>query len=161
MTVAAGLYTGVVRHSRLKPKKLSLHHGCFWLAADVDSFGTLAARLWNFSYNRFNLLSFHDRDHGGEAGGSLRSHVERILADLELPVSAEHITIFCMPRVIGYGFNPLTLYFCQDHAGRLQAIIYEVHNTFGERHSYVVPVEQTNGSIRQTARKSFYVSPFM
>ncbi len=161
MTVAAGLYTGVVRHTRLKPKKLSLRHGCFWLAADIDSFGALAANLWNFSYNRFNLLSFHDCDHGSSRRGSLRAHIEQVLADARLPIQPANIMIFCMPRVIGYGFNPLTLYFCQDREGRLQAIVYEVHNTFGERHSYVAPVACGEDTIRQTARKSFYVSPFM
>ena len=67
-----------------------------------------------------------------------------------------------MPRVFGYGFNPLSVYFCYQRDGSLAAILYEVHNTFGERHSYLIPVERAAGAvIDQRCQKLFYVSPFM
>jgi DUF1365 family protein len=66
-----------------------------------------------------------------------------------------------MPRVLGYGFNPLSIYFCHRHDGTLAAVLYEVHNTFGERHSYIIPVDADSSCVRQRCDKRFYVSPFM
>lgn len=73
------------------------------------------------------------------------------------------ILLLTMPRILGFVFNPLSLYFCHDRGGRLRAIVYEVNNTFGERHSYVLPVtpEQAAGVIRQDCAKAFHVSPFL
>ena len=67
-----------------------------------------------------------------------------------------------MPRIFGYGFNPLSIYFCHHRDGALAALLYEVRNTFGERHTYLIPVrDRGNGTIRQSCEKRFYVSPFM
>jgi DUF1365 family protein len=63
--------------------------------------------------------------------------------------------------MLGYVFNPLSIYFCRRQDTSLAAIIYQVHNTFGERHSYVIPVEQNGRVVRQQCQKEFYVSPFM
>jgi DUF1365 family protein len=67
-----------------------------------------------------------------------------------------------MPRILGYAFNPLSIYFCHRRNNTISAIFYEVSNTFGERHNYLIPVQDdVKGPIRQESLKSFYVSPFM
>jgi hypothetical protein len=72
------------------------------------------------------------------------------------------VKLLCFPRVLGYVFNPLSIYFCHDPAGSLRAILYEVSNTFGQRHSYLLPVADGRaGPVRQHCRKEFYVSPFI
>lgn len=71
------------------------------------------------------------------------------------------IRILTMPRLLGFAFNPLIVWFCHDRTGRLSAIIYEVHNTFGERHSYVLPVVGDRAEVQQDVAKRFHVSPFL
>lgn len=161
MTLDPGLYHGVVRHTRVKPRKLSLRHRCFWLALDIDRLAETTSKLRVLSYNKNNILSFFDRDHGDGGDLNLRTQIEEILSRGGIYGKPEKIILFCMPRVLGYGFNPISLYFCYGEAGALQAIVYEVHNTFGQRHSYVAQVAGGNGPIIQTANKTFYVSPFM
>ena len=97
----------------------------------------LSARLRLFSHNRFNLFAFHDADHGDGSATPLRAQVERQLREAGIDLAGGAIRLLCMPRMLGYGFNPLSIYFCHRADGALAAIIYEVHNTFGERHSYV------------------------
>jgi DUF1365 family protein len=69
--------------------------------------------------------------------------------------------VLCYPRLFGFVFNPLSTWFCHDESGALAAIVYEVHNTFGERHAYVLAVTASDGPIRQECAKEFYVSPFL
>ncbi len=101
---------------------------------------TLDRRLKVFSHNRPNLFSLTDRDHGDGGALSLRAQAERLLAQNEIDTGGGPIWLLCMPRTLRYDFNPLSVYFCERPDGALAALIYEVHNTFGERHSYVLPV---------------------
>ena len=72
------------------------------------------------------------------------------------------IRLLTMPRILGFAFNPISLYFCHGRDGALRAILYEVDNTFGQRHGYFIPVEADDaGPVRQSCAKQFYVSPFM
>src|SRR5208337_3197100 len=71
------------------------------------------------------------------------------------------IRLLCMPRTLGYDFNPISVYFCERPDGAPAALIYQVHNTFAERHSYVLPVAGAGPSLRQACKKAFFVSPFM
>ena len=121
----------------------------------------LPGRSALFSHNRFNLLSFHDRDHGDGSGMPLRPQVERILEDHGIGFDGGSIRLFCMPRVLGYGFNPISIYFCHRRDGALSAIIYEVHNTFGERHSYVFDARDATAGSAHGCGKRLHVSPFM
>lgn len=161
MNAATGLYRGIVRHTRVKPRTIALRHRCFWLALDIDKIEEATTGLWLLSHNRANILGFYDRDHGDGSGKKLREQVESLLSQAGIANKPAKIVLFCMPRVLGYGFNPISLYLCSDESNNLQAIVYEVHNTFGERHSYVAPVQIVNGRIVQSADKAFYVSPFM
>lgn len=162
MSIPSAIYRGVVSHRRLKPKRHALRYRIFYLLLDLDEVDGLAGRLRLFSRNGFNLLSFHDRDHLAGSEVPLRTQVEAELkrAGIEGPHGA--ITLLSMPRVLGAAFNPLSVYFCHDPAGRLVAVLYEVNNTFGQRHSYLIPADGFDGAaVVQECAKQFYVSPFM
>lgn len=163
MTQASALYRGEVTHRRLRPRPHRLRYRVFWLLLDLDEIDALDARLRLFSRNRFNLLSFHDRDHGdGAVSPSARART--LLTEAGSDTGGGPIQLLTMPRVLGYVFNPISLYYCRHADGRLMAVIYEVTSTFGVRHAYVIPVppeDQTAGRIRQGAAKALYVSPFM
>lgn len=164
MTPASALYGGGVTHRRLRPREHRLNYRVFWLLLDLAEIDDLDRRLRLFSRNRFNLLSFHDRDHGDGSGAALRPQVEAWLARARIDLMGGPIRLLTMPRVLGYVFNPISLYYCHAADGRLAAVVYEVTSTFGVRHAYVIPVpaeDQAAGRIRQGAAKALYVSPFM
>lgn len=154
------LYFGTVMHRRLRPREHALSYRMFWMLLDLDEIDRLH-RPALFSRNRFNLLSFHDRDHGDGSGAPLRPQVERMLADNGIDVDGGPIRLFCMPRVLGYGFNPISVWFCHRRDETLSAIVYEVHNTFGERHSYVFAAQEAGTPAPHGSEKRFHVSPFM
>lgn len=157
----SALYTGSVMHHRLRPKEHRLRYSIFYLLLGLDEIDALASKLRLFSHNRFNLFSFHDRDHGESGPMSLRDRIERHLQEAGIDFGGP-IQLLTMPRILGYAFNPLSIYFCHRHDGSLSAIFYEVNNTFGQRHNYLIPVSSgAKGPIRQESQKSFYVSPFM
>jgi len=133
------LYVGSVMHRRLRPRRHRLRYRVFWMLLDLDEIERLPRVLRLFSHNRFNAVSFHDADHGDGSATPLRAQVERHLAAAGIALGGGAIRLLCMPRILGYGFNPLSVYFCYQRSGLLAAILYEVHNTFGERHSYLIP----------------------
>jgi len=164
VTHGSALYRGVVTHRRLRPREHRLNYRVFWLLLDLAEIDALDRRLRLFSRNRFNLLSFHDRDHGDGSGGPLRPQIEAYLGRAGIDIEGGPIRLLTMPRVLGYVFNPISLYYCHGADGRLAAVVYEVTSTFGVRHAYVIPVpaeDQAAGRIRQGAAKALYVSPFM
>ena len=161
MTLSSCLYRGSVMHRRLRPTTHRFRYRAFWLLLDLDEMPLLASRLRLFSRNRFNLFALHDADHGDGSATPLRLQAERCLMQAGIDIAGGPIRLFCMPRTLGYSFNPLSIYFCHRHDGQLAAIIYQVHNTFGERHAYVAPVAVDTGTIRHDCGKAFYVSPFL
>lgn len=162
---AAGtLYPGKVMHQRLQPFGHRFTYAVFSLLVDVDRLPELGRMSRLLSINRPGLFSFWERDHVEQAGETLRQFVDRLLASAGLERPAERVLLLAYPRMLGYVFNPISTYFAYDADGRLIAIIYAVRNTFGERHSYVAPVqpdEVTPAGIRQTRAKILHVSPFM
>lgn len=160
--LASALFFGDVMHRRVKPRHHRLAYRVLSLLIDLDEMDEVPRRLRLLSHNRFNLFSLHDRDFGDGSGRSLKAQVEAHMTGAGLAPDGGPIRLFCMPRILRYTFNPLSVYFCHDQAGRLVAILYEVSNTFGERHSYLLPVAQeTDGTVRQQVKKGFFVSPFM
>jgi DUF1365 family protein len=159
--VVSGLYAGTVTHVRSRPKRHRLSYRIFMLLLDLDEIPGLCARLRLMSHRRFNLFSFHERDHADGSGAPLRAWVERHLLRAGIDLQGGAIRLLAMPRVLGYGFNPISVYFCHHRDGRLLALLHEVHNTFGERHSYLIPVKPGDGVISQSCAKEFHVSPFM
>lgn len=166
MTVGSALYRGEVFHRRRRPREHVLRYRVFSLLLDLAQIDELARRLPGFSHNRFNLVAFHDRDFGDPARPDepLIDGVRRQLAQAGLDASPARVLLSCYPRLFGYAFNPLSLFYCQDERGHTYAIVHEVHNTFGERHAYVLPVDRTRardtGWIEQSADKALFVSPF-
>ncbi len=155
------LYYGHVMHHRLRPRAHRLRYRVYWLFLDLDEIEALSRRLWLFSYNKPNILSFFDRDHGDGSKTSIKLQIIRHLEAAGISGDGIKVQVLCMPRVMGYDFNPLTVYYCTHGDGELVAMIYEVNNTYGERHSYVVPAGNGDGDVRQRCEKGFYVSPFL
>jgi uncharacterized protein len=159
---ASCIYFGEVVHQRFSPWRHRLRYRVFQGLFDLDELPNLGRKLRFFSHNRANVFSFHDSDHGDAIGGTLRAYVENLLAHAGLSADGGRIAVLCMPRIFGFVFNPLSIFYCYTHGGGLIAILYEVNNTFGQRHSYLIPVEATVGQgVRQGCKKEFYVSPFM
>jgi DUF1365 family protein len=158
----SGLYAGRVMHQRVKPRRHRLEYSMFSLLLDLDEIDALDGKLSLFSRNRFNLFSFFDRDYGANSDKPIRLQIEGHLAEAGLQPDGGPIRVLTMPRILGYAFNPLSVFFCYRRDETLSAIFYEVSNTFGERHSYLLPVENPGAAvIRQKCPKQFYVSPFM
>lgn len=154
-------YVGTVVHKRLVPTRHAFSYRVFSLALDVDEIDHLDRNLRLFSRNRWNLLSLHDSDHGCRDGMPVGEHVRAILRDAGLEPACARITLLCYPRLYGFVFNPLSVYFCYRRDGCLGAIVYEVSNTVGERKSYVIPVSRDDGGVvAQSCAKEMYVSPF-
>ena len=157
---SSSLYFGEVEHRRHQPKSHHLHYRVFALLLDLSEVETLDRSLRLFSHNRFNVFSFFDRDHGD--GKTLRTWVDDHLLKAGIDLSGGRVKVLCYPRIFGYVFNPLSVFYCYGAEGDLRATIYEVHNTFGERHAYLIPVEPSvENVIRQQCEKNFYVSPFI
>ena len=156
----SAIYLGRVGHARFRPRRHALSYGVFMMLLDLDELKALDQRLRWFSLNRFNLLSFHPRDYGDRSATPLREQVQRHLRRGGLP-AAGRIRLLCLPRVFGYVFNPLSLYFCEDAGGELMAVLYEVSSTFGERHTYLAPVTTGVETVEQSAVKRMHVSPFL
>lgn len=157
----SALYVGSVRHRRLRPRTHQLRYRMFSILLDLDELDALDRRLRLFSRNRFNLIAFHDRDHGDGSRKPLRAQVESHVRATGLAEPVGTIELLAMPRVLGFVFNPISLYFCYGRDGALLAILYEVSNTFGERHTYVMPVASNGTDVRQDCAKRFHVSPFL
>ena len=156
---ASGLYPGVVTHARLKPRRHSLRYDIFMLLLDLDELTALDRGLKLFSLGRFNLVGFNPRRHGDGSATPLKAQVEAQLAAAGIAHGGP-VRMLAMPRILGGGFNPLTVYYCHRPDGALSAILYEVNNTFGERHSYLIPADDAP-VVKQACEKGFYVSPFM
>ncbi|PWC97575.1 DUF1365 domain-containing protein [Azospirillum sp. TSO5] len=168
---ASGLYVGTVMHHRVKPVRHRLSYRVFSLLADLDELPRLDRDLRLFAHNRFGLIGFQDRDFGplGESPlppgereiRGLKAWAEGQLAAAGIEGGGP-IRLLCFPRVLGFVFNPLCVWFCHRRDGTLAAIIHEVSNTFGQRHAYLIPAAPgPDGLVRQSCDKRFYVSPFM
>ncbi len=158
---ASGLFRGTVRHVRHAPRQHRLQYRCFWLLLDLAELPALGRRLRLFSLDRFNLFGFSERDHGDGTPGGLYAWVERQLRMGGIDDAGGAIRLLTMPRVLGYVFNPISIFFCHRPDGSLAAVLYEVRNTFGQRHSYLIATPDRLHPVRQACRKDLYVSPFL
>lgn len=158
----SSIYTGSVAHQRLMPFKHGLDYRVFSLLLDIDRLPQAASNLRLFAYNRPGIVSFHDKDHGPRDGSPLRPWLNRVLGAHGFDLEDCPVRLLTFPRLWGYVFNPLSVYYCYDHGGILKAVLYEVSNTFGEWHGYLLPVEENReGLLTQRTEKVFHVSPFM
>lgn len=160
MTISA-LYPGTVVHQRLRPVRHKLRYGIVQMLLDLDELPSLSRQLRMFAHDRFGIFSFHERDHGNGVAGGLRGWVEQSLQAAGIAAPCGAIRLLCMPRILGHAFNPISVFFCHGRDAGLIAMIYEVRNTFGEKHIYIMPANADGLQIRQSCAKAFYVSPFM
>lgn len=155
------LYFGTVMHRRLRPRAHRLDYRVFALYVDIDELPAIDRRLRWFSHDRFNLLSLRERDHG-DGQGDLRGWIDGVMAEAGIDLAGGRVGLLCYPRLFGYAFNPLAVYFCFDRSERLAAILYQVNNTFGDRHCYLARVSPGDGDAsRHACDKALYVSPFI
>jgi len=161
---AAALYVGDVMHARLKPVGHRFTYRVMSLLIDLDRLEVADRQSLLFGVNRPALYSFHEADHGDRDGSSLRRYAQRQASEHGIDLTGGRVLLLCYPRLFGYAFNPLSVYFCYHASGEPALLIYEVRNTFGDIHAYVLPVERGDVSpagIRQTQDKRFFVSPFV
>ena len=155
------IYNGQVIHKRFKPKEHFFKYKVFSLLLDLSELSLLDKELKIFSYNKFNILSFYDIDHGPRDGTSLISWVKENLNSNNINSNEIKIKLLCYPRVWGYIFNPLSIFFVYDKNSKLISILYEVKNTFGEQHTYVFKIDKDNQLLEHSCKKKFHVSPFI
>lgn len=151
-------------HARLGQLRHRFVYRVFSVCVDLDELPALGRRLRLLSHNRWNLFSLHDRDFGPRDGRPLKPWITEHLAAAGIEARGGRVRLLCFPRLLGYAFNPLSIWFCYDGDERLVAVLYEVSNTFGEAHGYLLPVatDRAPGEIfEQQCEKQLYVSPFM
>ena len=160
-TFSSCIYSGLITHKRFKPKKHFFSYKIFSLLIDLSEIEDVEKKIKFFSYNKFNILSFYNIDHGPRNGNSLTKWVKRILSKEKINVAGGKIKLLCFPRFFGYVFNPLSVFYCYDKNLKLKAVFYEVKNTFNEQHTYIFRSRSSSNLILHKCKKKFYVSPFI
>ena len=158
---AAVLYFGEVMHARLKPMGHRFSYRVMSLLIDLRQLEAADRQSPLFGVNRAALYSFNESDHGERDGSPLRDYVQRRAAERGIDLTGGRVLLLCYPRLLGFTFNPLSVYFCYRADGALALMIYEVRNTFGEHHFYeAVVAAEGDVPITHELAKAFYVSPF-
>jgi len=154
------VYLGKIMHQRMIPKVSKFEYKVFSVFIDLDKIENTISSLNLMSFNKFGLLSFFNKDHGPRDGSKLRNWVDRKLYEKNRP-EADQVFLLCFPRMYGYVFNPISVYFCYN-SQKLSSVICEVKNTFGDQVIYVLSSEKYNEKvIRAFQKKEMYVSPFI
>jgi hypothetical protein len=160
----AALYVGDVMHARLRGIGHRFSYRVISLLIDLGRLDQADRQSPLFGVNRAALYSFHEADHGPRDGSSLLLHIQRRAAQSGTDLAGGRVLLLCYPRLLGFTFNPLSVYFCYRANGELAVIVYEVRNTFGDIYSYVLavkPGDLSQSGVRQRQDKLFYVSPFI
>ena len=157
----SSIYNGTVIHKRFKPKTHFFKYNVFSLLIDLSELDQLDKNIKFFSFNKFNLISFFEKDHGDRDGSSLVEWVKKNLNENNISSEDVKIKLLCYPRIFGYVFNPLSVFFIYNSNEKLISILYEVKNTFGEQHTYIFKVENENNIFQHNCSKKFHVSPFI
>lgn len=159
--IDSGLFIGTLRHRRFSPIAHAFTYPLFMALLDIDRLPELMRVSRVTGYNRFNWASFHDRDHLGDPARPLRERLAVDAARHAIDLPDGRIFLLTHLRYLGYGFNPVSFFYCFDGAGRLQLVLAEVNNTFGGSHNYWLRPNPGCRTFRAAAAKSLYVSPFM
>lgn len=152
------LYVGRLTHSRLRPFGHKFEYRVFQGLFDIDELAILDSDLRLFSFGRRNLFSLDLKDHGPRDGSPWRPWVESTFANAGVDLEGGRIKILCFPRVLGYAFNPISVWYGYGPEGELRGLIHEVRNTFGDVHFYVAPIDPDD--IGHRVSKQMHVSPF-
>ena len=118
------IYNGKVIHRRFKPKEHYFKYNVFSLLIDIDELEIIQKKIKIFSYNKYNILSFFDKDHGPRDGSSLKEWIMKNLKDIGIKNESIQIKLLCYPRIFGYVFNPLSVFYIYDQNSRLISIFY-------------------------------------
>ena len=159
--MTSSIYNGTVIHKRFKPKTHFFKYSVFSLLIDLSELDYLNNKIKFFSCNKFNLVSFYEKDHGNRDGSSLVSWVKKNLEDNNINTEKVKIKLLCYPRILGYVFNPLSVFYIYNENEKLVSILYEVKNTFGEQHTYIFKVDSDQNLYQHNCSKKFHVSPFI
>ncbi len=157
----SSIYNGTVIHKRFKPKIHFFKYKVFSILIDISEINLLDKTLKIFSYNKFNIISFYDEDHGPRDGTSVKEWVIKNLQDNQIDTQDIKIKLLCYPRIFGFVFNPLSIFFIYNKKSELISILYEVKNTFDEQHTYIFKNKENENTIKHTCKKKFHVSPFI
>jgi uncharacterized protein len=171
----AMIFTGRVVHKRLRPKPHALNYRVFSFLLDIGKLDAVSASCRLFSRNRFNVFSFYDKDHGPGDGTPVLDIARESLTAAGRPFENRRILLLAYPRIFGFVFNPLSVFYVYAPDDALETVVYEVNNTFGERTSYVVAAGEAAGHVggdaggggagggsvyAQSCVKEMFVSPF-
>lgn len=164
-TLRSCVYAGSVVHHRLRPRHHRFVYRVFSVCLDVDEIDGIDKTLSFFSRNKRNVLSLYDRDFGARDGARVDAQIRLLLRNAGLLQFGSRVQLLCYPRMLGYVFNPLSVFFCYNAHNQLGVVVYEVSNTFGERQIYVIPVDakaaaRGDNTVSQVCTKGMSVSPF-
>ena len=155
------IYSGNVVHKRFKPKVHYFKYKVFSLLIDLSEIESMEKNLKIFSFNKFNIISFYNKDHGARDGSSIKDWVINNLKKNNIDTNDIKIKLLCYPRIFGYVFNPLSVFYIYDKNLNLISILYEVKNTFGEQHTYIFKTGIRHNLLKHMCKKKFHVSPFI
>ena len=159
--INSAIYNGKVIHKRFKPKVHYFRYNVFSLLIDLSELEIIDKEISFFSLNKFNLISFYEKDHGERDGSSLINWVNKNLEKNNIPTQDIKIKILCYPRILGFVFNPLSVFYVYNLQNKLISILYEVKNTFGEQHTYIFKITKDENLVQNKCAKKFHVSPFI
>ena len=165
MDLNSCLYECVIMHRRVRPRDYAFEHRIMMLYADLDELPAIHRGTRLLSHNRGNLYSFRDRDYfPTTSDGDLKSRVRAFLAERGIAMTAQgRVQLLTLPRILGYIFNPISIYFCSDDSGKPVCAIAEVGNTFRETKLFLLPLRsdsQRSSRFQIRVPKEYYVSPF-
>jgi DUF1365 family protein len=155
----SGLYEGSMAHHRLRPSDHRFSYRMYYALVDLDELPQLDRELRLFSHNSRNLFSLRDTTHGSDDGSELKDWIATQLVDADYGFDLGRVQLLAFPTVAGHVFNPISIWWCFDTDGQLRAVLHEVRNTFGDKHSYLSEVDPN--APRQEFDKELHVSPFM
>jgi uncharacterized protein len=161
--VRSRLYTGWVTHQRTRPARNAFRYPVYYLGVDLDELDEVDAQSRLLSHNRAGLVSLWDRDHGPRDGTPLRPWIDALAARAGVDLTGGRVMLLTFPRVLSARFYPVSFWYCWGSDGTALAVLAEVHNTFGDRHNYLLHNggEPFDFDSRPTMTKAFYVSPFV
>src|SRR6056300_1322069 len=147
--INSAIYNGTVIHKRFKPKVHSFKYSVFSLLIDLSELEILDKKISFFSLNKFNLISFFEKDHGDRDGSSLKNWVIKQLQNYQINTENIKIKLLCYPRIFGYVFNPLSVFYIYNEIENITAILY------------VFKIQEDQKLLQHNCSKKFHVSPFI
>lgn len=161
----SALYVGRVMHHRVTDPQHRFRYRVYYHLLDLDELATIEQSVWLFGHRRRRPVRFLDADHLGDRSRSTSDNLRAYLRDSGVTDRVDRVLLLTQCRVFGFVFNPVSFYYCYGEEGDgrapLVAVVAEVHNTFGERHCYLLRGDGRGRGIQRREKKVFHVSPFM